>query len=116
MATLTVISISKSSNLKSVSLLGIVPLRKKIVNVLMFYILRHVVPGLLIFLDWLLTGKFHRKPYFPIISSSYFIRLRSLMYFFWFYIKKITIIGDIETNPGPQNLNVVKKFKFVTGI
>ena len=52
---------------KSDSLLGIYPLLKKIVHVLMFYILSHVVPGLLTFSDGLLTGKFHRKTlFFPI--------------------------------------------------
>ena len=54
---------------KSGSLLGICPLLKKIVHVQMFYILSHVVPGLLTFSDSLLTGKFHRYfsiLYFPI--------------------------------------------------
>ena len=48
---------------KSDSLLGICPLLKKIIHALMFYILSHVVPGLLAFSDGLLTGKVHRKPY-----------------------------------------------------
>ena len=48
---------------KSDSFLEICPLLKNIVHVLMFYILRYVVSGLLIFSDGLLTGKFHRKPY-----------------------------------------------------
>ena len=48
---------------KSDSLLEICPLLKNIVHVLMFYILSHVVSGLLTFSDGLLTGKFHRKPY-----------------------------------------------------
>ena len=41
-------------------LLGIWPLLKKI-YLLMFYIISHVVPGLLTFSYGLLTGKFHRK-------------------------------------------------------
>ena len=48
---------------KSDSLLEICPFIKNIVHVLMFYILSHVVSGLLTFSDGLLTGKFHRKPY-----------------------------------------------------
>ena len=48
---------------KSDSFLEICPLLKNIVHVLMFYILRYVVSGLLTFSDGLLTGKFHRKPY-----------------------------------------------------
>ena len=48
---------------KSVSLLRICPLLKKIVHVLIIYILSHVVPRLLTFSDSLLTCKFHRKPY-----------------------------------------------------
>ena len=70
----------------------------------MFYILSHVVPGLLTFSDGLLTGKFHRKPnIFQSILSSCLIRLHSFMHFFWFYIKKIILSGDVETNPGPQS-------------
>ena len=70
----------------------------------MFYIVSHVVPGLLTFSDSILTGKFHRKPYiFQSTSSSYLIRLRSFMHCFWFYMKKIILSGDIETNPGPQS-------------
>ena len=38
---------------------------------------------MLTFLDSLLTGKFRRN--------------------FWFYIKKISLSGDVETNPGPQS-------------
>ena len=69
------------------SLLGICPLLKNIVHVLRFYILNHVIPGLVTFSDDLLTGKFHRKPYiFQSIPSSYLIRLLSFMHFFWFYI------------------------------
>ena len=68
---------------KSDSLLGICSLLKKLVHVLMFYIISHVVPGLLTFLDSLLTGKFRRN--------------------FWFYIKKIILSGDVETNPGSQS-------------
>ena len=68
---------------KSDSLLGICSLLKKLVHVLMLYIISHVVPGLLTFLDSLLTGKFRRN--------------------FWFYIKKIILSGDVETNPGPQS-------------
>ena len=49
----------------------------------MFYIVSHVVPGLLTFLDGLLTGNFRRN--------------------FWFYIKKIILSEDVETNPGPQS-------------
>ena len=48
---------------KSDSFLEICPLLKNIVHVLMFYILRYVVSGLLTFSDGLLTGKSHRKPY-----------------------------------------------------
>ena len=48
---------------KSDSFLETCPLLKNIVHVLMFYILRYVVSGLLTFSDGLLTGKFHRKPY-----------------------------------------------------
>ena len=71
---------------------------------MIFYILSHVIPSLLTFLDSLLTGKFHRKPYiFQSTSSSYLIRLHSFMHFFWFYIKKIILSGDVETNPGPQS-------------
>ena len=82
----------------------------------MFYILSHVVPSLLTFLDSLLTGKFHGKPYiFQSTSSSYLIRLHSFMHFFWFYIKKLILSGDVETNPRSQS-NVVKNFQFVTGI
>ena len=55
---------------KSISLLGICPLLKKIVHVLMFYILSHVVPGLVTFADSFLTGKFHRKPYISQSTSS----------------------------------------------
>ena len=70
----------------------------------MFYILNHAVSGLLTFLDSLLTGKFHRKPYiFQSTSSSFLIRLRSFMHFFWFYIKKIILSDDVETNPGLQS-------------
>ena len=69
----------------------------------MFYILSHVIPGLLTFSDDLLTGKFHRKPYiFQSTSSSYLIGLRGFMDFFWFYIKKIVPSGDVETNPELQ--------------
>ena len=68
---------------KSDSLLGICSLLKKLVHVLMFYIISHVVPGLLTCLDSLLTGKFRRN--------------------FWFYMKKIILSGDVETNPGPQS-------------
>ena len=68
---------------KSDSLLGICSLLKKTVHVLMFYIVSHVVPGLLTFLDGLLTGNFRRN--------------------FWFYIKKIILSEDVETNPGPQS-------------
>ena len=83
---------------------------------MIFYILSHVVPSLLTFLDSLLTGKFHRKPYiFQSTSSSYLIRLHSFMHFFWFYFKKIILSGDVETNPRSQS-NVVKNFQFVTGI
>ena len=89
---------------KSDSLLGICPLLKKIVLVLMFYILSHVVSGLLTFSDDLLTGKVHRKPYiFQSTPSCYLIRLRGFMHFFWFYIKKIILSGDVEINPGPQS-------------
>ena len=101
---LTVISISTSSKLSQILLLGTSPLIKKIVRVLIFYIVSHVVPGLLTFSDGLLTGKFHRKPnIFQSILSSCLIRLRSFMHFFWFYIKKIILSGDVETNPGPQS-------------
>ena len=31
------------------------------------------------------------------------IRLRGFMHFFWIYIKKIILSGDVETNPGPQS-------------
>ena len=31
------------------------------------------------------------------------IRLHSFIHFFWFYIKKIILSGDVETNPGPQS-------------
>ena len=48
---------------KSDPFLEICPLLKNIVHVLMFYILRYVVSGLLTFSDGLLTGKFRRKPY-----------------------------------------------------
>ena len=89
---------------KSVFLLGICPLLKKIVHALMFYILSYIVLGLLTLLDSLLTGKFHRKPYiFQSTSPSYLIRLRSFMHFFWFYIKKIILSDDVETNPEPQS-------------
>ena len=88
---------------KSDSLLGICTLFKKIIN-LLFYIISHVVPVLLTFLYGLLTGKFHRKSnIFQSILSSCLIRLHSFMHFFWFYIKKIIISGDVETNPGPQS-------------
>ena len=43
------------------SLLGICLLLKKIIHLLMFYVISHVVPGLLTFLYGLLTGKYHRK-------------------------------------------------------
>ena len=87
---------------KSNSLLGICPLLKKIVHVLIFYILSDVVPVSLTFSDGLLTSKFLRKPkIFQSVSSSYLIRLRSFKHFFWFYIKKIIFCGDVETNPGP---------------
>ena len=70
----------------------------------MFYIISHVVPGLLTFSYGLLTGKFHRKSnIFKSILSSCLIRLHSFMHFFWFYIKKIIISGDVETNPVPQS-------------
>ena len=70
----------------------------------MFYILSHVIPGLPTFLDGLLTGNFRRKPYiFQSTSSSYLIRLRGFMHFFWFYNKKITLNGDVETNRGPKS-------------
>ena len=70
----------------------------------MFYILSHVIPGLLTFSDDLLTGKFHRKPYiFQSTSSFYLIGLRGFMDFFWFYIKKIVPSGDVETNPELQS-------------
>ena len=89
---------------KSVFLLGICPLLKKIVYALMFYIFSYVVPGLLTLLDSLLTGKYHRKPYiFQWTSPSYLIRLRSSKHFFWFYIKKIILSDDVETNPEPQS-------------
>ena len=91
---------------KSDSLLGICPLLKRVVHVLMFYILSHVVSGLLTFSDDLLTGTVHRKPYiFQSTPSSYLIRLRGfrLRAFLWFYIKKIILSGDVKTNPGPQS-------------
>ena len=70
----------------------------------MFYLLSHVVPDLLTFLDGVLTGKCHRKPYiFQSTSSSYLIRLCGFTHFFWFYIKKIILSGDVKTNPGPQS-------------
>ena len=94
---------------KSDSLLAICLLPKKVVHVLIFYILyilSHVVSGLLIFPDGLLTNKVHRKPYiFQSISSSYIIRLRGFMHFFWFYIKTIILSGNVEINPGPQPLS-----------
>ena len=92
--------------LKSVSdsLLEICQLLKEIVYVLMFYILRHLVSGLLTFSDGILTGKVYRKPWiFRSTSSSYLIRLRGFMHFFWIYIKKIIFSGDVETNPGLQS-------------
>ena len=71
---------------KSNYILGIYPLLKKIVLVLMLYILSHVVPGLLTFSDDLLTGESHIKPFtFQSTSSSYLISLRGFMHFFWFY-------------------------------
>ena len=89
---------------KSDSLLGICPLLKKIVHVLMFYILSHVVSGLLTISDGLLTGKVHRKPYiFQSTPSSYLITLRGFMHFFWFCTKKIILSSDVETNTGPQS-------------
>ena len=49
----------------------------------MFYILSHIVSGLLTFSDGLLTGKFDRKPYiFQSTPSSYLIKLRGFMHFF----------------------------------
>ena len=80
----------------------------------MFYILSHVVSGLLTLSDGLLTGKVHRKPYiFKSTLSSYLIRLRVFIDFFWFYIEKKILSGDFETNPGPQS----KRCKeFATGI
>ena len=66
----------------------------------MFYILSHVVPGLLTFSDGL-YGKVNRKPYiFQSTPFSYLIRLRDFMHFFWFYI---ILSDDVETNPGPQS-------------
>ena len=86
---------------KSDCLLGICPLVKKINHILMFYILSHVVSGSLTFSDGSLTGKVHRKPYiFQSSASFYLIRLCGFMHFFWFYIKKIILSGDVETNPG----------------
>ena len=88
---------------KSDSLLGICPLLKKKFHALMFYVLNHVVSGLLAFSDGLLTDKVHRKPYiFQSTASYYLIRLHGFMHFFWSYIKKIIFSGDVETNPGPQ--------------
>ena len=70
----------------------------------MFYILSHVIPGLLTFSDDLLTGKFHRKPFIvQSTSSSYLIGLPGFMGFFWFYIKKIILSGDAETNSELQS-------------
>ena len=70
----------------------------------MFYILSHVIPGLLTFSDDLLTGKFHRKPYIvQSTSSSYLIGLPGFMGFFWFYIKKIILSDDVETNSELQS-------------
>ena len=48
---------------KSDSLLGICPLLKKVVYVLIFYILHPVVSCLLTFSNGLLTGEVLRKPY-----------------------------------------------------
>ena len=89
---------------KSDSLLGICPLLKKIVHVLICYILSHVVSGLPTFSDGLLTGKVHRKSYTSQSTpSSYLIRLRGCKHFFWFYIKKIILSGNVETNPRSQS-------------
>ena len=89
---------------KSDSLLGICPLLKKIIHVLMFYILSDVVSGLVTFLDGRLTSKVHRKLYiFQSTPSFYLIRLPGFMHFFWFYIKKIILSGHVEANPGPQS-------------
>ena len=89
---------------KSDSSLRICPLLKKVAHVLMFCILSNVLFGLLIFSDGLLTGKCRGKPYISeSISSFYLIRLRSFMHFFWFYIKKIILSGEVETNPEPQS-------------
>ena len=89
---------------RSDSLLGIYTLLKKLVHVLIFYILSHVVSGLPTFLDGLLTDNVHRKSYiFQSSPSFYLIRLRGFMHFFWFYIKKIILSGDVETNPGLQS-------------
>ena len=55
----------------------------------MFYILSHVVSGLLTFSHGLLTRKFHRKPnIFLSTPSSYLIRLRSFMHFYGFTLKR----------------------------
>ena len=89
---------------KSDSLLGICPLLKKMVHVLIFCILSHVVSGLPTFSGGFLTGKVHRISYiFQSTPSSYLIRFCGFMHFFWFYIKKIILSGDVETNPGPQS-------------
>ena len=92
----------------------------------MLYFISHVVPGLLTFSYGLLTGKFHRKPnIFQSILFSCLIRLHNFMHLFWFYIKKIIISGDVETNPGPQskrcqefsichwNLNSIPTHRFI---
>ena len=71
---------------------------------MLFYILSHIVSGLLTFSDGLWTGKFHRKPYISqSTSSSYLIRLRGIMYFFWFCSKKKILSGHAGTNPGSQS-------------
>ena len=75
----------------------------------MFYILSHVVSGLLTLSGGFLTGKVHRKPYiFKSTLSSYLIRLRGFI-----EKRKKILSGDFETNPGPQS----KRCKeFATGI
>ena len=91
-------------NSKSDSLLGICLLLQRIVHVLIFYILSHIVSVLLTFSNGLLTNKALRELHiFQSTPFSYLIRVRSFMHFFWFYIKKIILIGDVETNPGPQS-------------
>ena len=55
-------------------------------------------------MNGLFTGKVLKKlRIFQSSQSSYLVRLPRIMLFFWFYIKKIILSSNVETNFVPQS-------------